>query len=221
MFFGGNPAMAAEDDDPTKDVHIQVFLGATEFSDLKFDQQSTSDPSVTAESEIGTMPVFGICGEMPLNKAPVNLGLEGGVLFGWRSDTVTAYGANGTVRLHIDSDLYLFDLFVGPYVSTTVGKHLRIYAAAGPLWMFGQYEQDSDEQVNSTQTVKVSDTSTTSGGGLYARTGIEYIFNDGSMIGVCVRGFNSRLNFEDVSGDTDVKGVQILFSFSANPDLYK
>jgi len=220
LFSGGSPAMAL-DDGSNKDIHIQVLLGATEFSDLTFDQQGVTDPTLTAENEIGAMPEFGICVAMPLNRAPVDLGLEGGVLFGWRSDSVTAYGTSGTIRLHLDNDLYLFDLFIGPYAATRIGKHMRIYAGTGPLLMYGQYKVESDEQENAVQTARDTDTSSTFGGGFYARTGIEYIFNDGSMIGFCVRGFNSRLNFSDVSGDTDIKGVQFLLTFSASPDLYK
>jgi hypothetical protein len=208
----------AADDNPAKDIHVQVILGATHFSDLTFEDQSTTDPTVVAESEISLMPVLGVCGSMPFTKGPVALGLEGGVLFGWRIEDVTAVGQGGTLRLHIENDLYLFDLFLGPYASAMLGKHLRIYAGAGPLLMVGQYDKKSDEQVSATETIRDNKTSMTSGGGLYARTGIEYIFEDGSMMGLCVRGFKSKLDFENVPEKSDIKGIQILMTFTVGEE---
>lgn len=210
--LGWTPALA--EDDSTKDVHLQVVLGGTQYSDLSFEHQSTTDPSVEADSEITVMPTLGICGVMPLLKKPFTLGLEGGVLFGWRNDNVTAVGQNGTLRVHFDNKLYLLDLFVGPYVSANLGQRTRIYLGAGPLLMAGQYDKRTDEQVSGSETIRDDKTSMVSGAGLYARTGIEFMFEDGSMMGLCVRGFKSKLDFEDIPEDTDVKGIQFLITFS-------
>ena len=215
LCLGWTPALA--DDDSTKDIHVQVMLGATQYSDLTFENQSTTDPSVEADSEISLMPTLGICGNMPLLKEPVTLGLEGGALFGWRNDSVTAVGRNGTLRVHFDNKLYLFDLFVGPYVSAKLGQHARIYVGAGPLLMVGQYDKRTDEHMSESETIREDKTSMVSGAGLYARTGIEYTFEDGSMMGLCVRGFKSKLDFEDIPEDTDVKGLQFLITFTSKP----
>jgi hypothetical protein len=217
LYLGWTPALSA--DDWTNDLHFQVMLGATRFSDLTVEEQSTIDPSVEAESEINLMPELGICGGIPILKGSVDLGVEGGVLFGWRNDDVTAVGHDGTVRLHIDNQLYLFDFFVGPYVSTDLGRRIRIFAGAGPLFMVGQYDKKSDEQVSEgSEPMREDETSMVSGVGLYARTGIEYKFEDGSFMGLCIRGFNSRLDFEDVPEDIDVKGLQFLITFSPGPN---
>ena len=210
--LGWTPALA--EDDWAKDIHIQVLLGATHFSDLTFEDQSTTDPTVEAESEISLMPILGVCGSMPFMKGPVAFGLEGGVLFGWRNESVTAHGHGGTLRLHIENDLYLFDLFLGPYMSAMLGKRARIYVGAGPLLMVGQYDKRIDEEVSESEPIRDDKTSMVSGTGLYARTGIEYKFEDGSFMGLCVRGFKSRLDFEDVPKDTDVKGLQFLITFT-------
>ncbi|HWR68273.1 MAG TPA: hypothetical protein VN416_04565, partial [Desulfomonilia bacterium] len=61
------------------------------------------------------------------------------------------------------------------------------------------------------------ESSMASGVGLQARAGIEFKFEDGSLMGLCVRGFNSRLDFEDVAEDTDVKGLQFLITFTPTP----
>jgi len=213
--LGSTPALA--DDDSTKDIHLQVMLGGTQYSDLKFEHQSTTDPSVEAQSEITVMPTLGICGGMPLLKGPFTLGLEGGMLFGWRNDSVTAVGQNGTLRVNFDNKLYLLDLFVGPFVSANLGQRARIYIGAGPLLMVGQYDKRTDELVSESETIRDDKTSMVSGAGLYARTGIEFMFEDGSMMGLCVRGFKSKLDFEDIPEDTDVKGIQFLITFSPKP----
>lgn len=213
--LGWSPALAAAD--PTKDIHIQVMLGATRYDDLAFESRSATDPSLEAESEISLMPTLGICGGLPLMKDAVTLGLEGGVIFGWRNDDVTAVGRDGNIRVYIDNKLYLLDLFLGPYMSVDPGKHTRIYAAAGPLLMVGQYDKSSNEEVSGGETLRDDETSMTSGAGMYARTGIEYRFEDGSMIGLCVRGFRSRLDFENLPEKVDVKGIQLLITFSPTP----
>jgi len=215
LCLGWTPALA--DDDSTKDIHLQVMLGATQYSDLNFENQSTTDPSVEAESEISLMATLGICGNMPLLKGPPILGLEGGALFGWRNDSVTAVGRNGTLRVNFDNKLYLLDLFLGPYVSTNLGQRSRIYAGAGPLLMVGQYDKRTDEHMSESETIREDKTSMVSGAGLYARAGIEFMFEDGSMMGLCVRGFKSKLDFEDIPEDTDVKGLQLLITFSPSP----
>ncbi len=215
LCLGWTQAQAA--DDSKEEIFVQAMLGATHYSDLSFEQQSITDPSVEAESEISLMPTLGICGGMSLLKEPATLGLEGGVLFGWRSDSVTAVGHGGTIRVDIDSNLYLLDLFLGPYVSANLGQRWRIYAGAGPLMMVGQYDKRSDEHVSESETIREDKTSMAFGGGLYARTGIEFKFEDGSFMGLCVRGFRSRLDFEDVPEDIDVNGIQFLITFTASP----
>jgi hypothetical protein len=215
LCLGWTPALA--DDDSTKDIHLQVMLGATQYSDLNFKNQGTTDPSVEADSEISLMPTLGICGNMTLLKGSATLGLEGGALFGWRNDNVTAVGQNGTLRVYFDNKLYLLDLFLGPNVSTNLGQRSRIYAGAGPLLMVGQYDKRTDEHMSESETIREDKISMVSGAGLYARAGIEFMFEDGSMMGLCVRGFKSKLDFEDVPEDYDVKGIQLLITFSPSP----
>jgi opacity protein-like surface antigen len=216
LCLGWTPVLA--EDDSTEDAHIQVLLGATRYFDLNFQHRSTTDPSVEATSEITVMPALGISGGMPLLKGPVTLGLEGGALFSWRNDSVTAVGqGGGNVRVYIDNKLYLLDLFFGPYVIADLGQRTRIYAGAGPLLMVGQYDTSSDEHVSESETIREDESSMASGVGLQARAGIEFKFEDGSLMGLCVRGFNSRLDFEDVAEDTDVKGLQFLITFTPTP----
>jgi hypothetical protein len=213
LCLGWTPALAG--DDSIKDIHVQVMLGATHYSHLSFKHQSMSDPSLEAESEITLMPVLGISGGIPLLKEPFTLGLEGGVLYGWKNDSVTAIGQGGsTTRVCFDNKLYLLDLFIGPYVSANLGHRTRIYVGAGPLLMVGQNDMSIDEHVSESETITAHERSMASGGGVYARTGIEFKFDDGSFIGLCVRTFESKLDFENVSEKADIKGLQLLITFT-------
>jgi hypothetical protein len=212
LCLGWSPALA--DYDPEKGIYFQAMLGAASYSHLSFAQQSTTDPSVEAESEITWMPVLGLCAGVPLLQKSVTLGLEGGALFSWMSDSVTAVGGGGTINVHIKNELYLVDLFFGPYLSADLGKSARIYVGAGPLWMIGQYDKRSDEDVSESETVREHGSSTASAVGAYARTGIEFKLNDGSWMGLGVRAFQSRLDFDNVSEKTDVKGLQLLITYT-------
>jgi hypothetical protein len=218
LCLGWTPALAG--DDLIKDIHIQVMLGATRYSDLSFEHQSTTDPSVEAKSEITVMPVLGVNGGLPLMQKNFTLGLEGGALFGWRNDSVTAVGqGGGTTRVYIDNELYLLDLFFGPYVSADLGKRARIYVGAGPLLMVGQYDKRSDEHISESETIREDETSMASGAGVYARTGIEFKFDDGSFMGLCVRTFETKLDFENLPEEADVKGLQLLITFTPGENI--
>jgi len=211
--LGGAPVLAA--DDLEKDMRVQVMLGAASFSHMNLDHQSTTDPSVEADDEISWMPMLGVCGSIPLRKDTVTFGLEGGALVGWKSDSVNAFaGPGNTIRVHIENELALGDLFFGPYMSTDLGQHARFYLGAGPLFMVGQYDKHSDEFQGDLQTASDHEISTANGFGLYARTGIEFKFKDNSWMGLGVRGFKSKLDFDNVSGTTDVKGLQFLISYT-------
>ncbi|MCU0577786.1 MAG: hypothetical protein MUD15_13345 [Desulfobacterota bacterium] len=215
LCLGWTSVLAA--DESTKGIHVQVLLGATRYDNLSFEHQSATDPSVEAVSEITLMPALGICGAMPLLKDPVAMGVEGGALLEWRSDEVTAVGRGGALRVFVDNKVYLLDFFFGPYASVDLGPRARLYAGAGPLLMVGQYEKESDEEESGSETIRDDNTSMAFGAGFYARTGIEFRFEDESLIGICVRGFGSKVDFEDVPDDPDVKGFQILMTFTPKP----
>jgi hypothetical protein len=215
----GTPLFAADDTgqdtDKNADTLFQVMLGAVRYSNLNLNYQSTKDPSLEATSTFTWMPLLGVSGGIPLIQKPVALGLEGGVLFSWMSDSVRATGADGSINIHIDNQLYLLDLFIGPYVSAEIEKRVHVYGGLGPLLMFGQNNNQNNEYLQlPDQTTYDSYTSSAFGPGLYARTGIEFRLKNNSWMGVGVRGFMSRLNFNNVSGTTDINGLQLMITYS-------
>jgi hypothetical protein len=219
--MGGTPLFAdddqAQDTNTNPDTMVQVMLGTVRYSNLNLNYQSTTDPSLEATSTFTWMPLLGVSGGIPLMQNPVTLGFEGGVLFSWMTDTVRANSANGSINIHVDNQLYLLDLFIGPYVSAEIKKRVRVYGGLGPLLMFGQNNNQASEYPeypNTAQPTYVSNNSSAFGPGLYTRTGIEFRLKNNSWMGVGVRGFTSRLNFNNVSGTTDVNGIQLMITYS-------
>jgi hypothetical protein len=203
--------------DPKDGMHFQLMLGGTDFSQLSFEDVSNADPSVIADSEIGRMPELGLGVCLPLVNVPFSIGVEGSVLYGWRSDSTSAIASNGLVYLHIDNDLILTDFSIGPYASTLIMDKVRIYAGAGPLLLNARYEKVREEQVALGVYTKNKNIYRATGSGAYARVGIEYLFRGGAMVGLCLRGFESKLDLDDIQGSTEVKGLQLLMTFSASP----
>ncbi len=216
--MGGTPLFAGDDSDQDsgsfQQSQVQVMLGAVRYSDLNLNYQSSNYPSVEATSTFTWMPLLGVSGGMPIIKNPVAFGIEGGAFFSWMSDSVRASGGDGSISVHIDNQLYLLDLFIGPYVSAEIAKRVRVYGGLGPLLMFGQNNNQSNEYVSTPQATYDSYNSSSFGPGLYARTGIEFRLKNNSWMGVGVRGFLSRLNFSNVSGQTDVNGIQLMITYS-------
>jgi hypothetical protein len=190
------------------------MLGAVRYSNLNLNYQSPTDPALEATSTFTWMPLLGVSGGIPLMQKPVALGLEAGVLFSWMTDTVRANSANGSINIHVDNQLYLLDLFIGPYVSAEIKKRVRVYGGLGPLLMFGQNNNQANEYINDAPPTYVSNNSSAFGPGLYARTGIEFRLKNNSWMGVGVRGFMSRLNFNNVTGTTDINGIQLMITYS-------
>jgi hypothetical protein len=222
LFFviclGGTPLFADDDSDQDEgsfqQSQVQVMLGAVRYSNLNLDYQSSDYPSLEATSTFTWMPLLGVNGGMPIIKNPFAFGIEGGALFSWMSDSVRASGGDGSINIHIDNQLYLLDLSIGPYISAEIAKRVRVYGGLGPLLMFGQNNNQSNEYISTAQTSYDSYNSSSFGPGLYARTGIEFKLKNNSWMGLGVRGFMSRLNFSNVSGRTDVNGVQLMITYS-------
>lgn len=208
----GTPVRA--DDDLEKDIRVQVMFGATYYDHLHFTHPSTADPAMAVQSEFSWMPLLGVSGGVPLMRRGVDIGLEGGAAVGWRTDRVQAIGGGGSIDVHIHNEFFLVDLFLGPYVSTPLGQRARVYAGAGPLLVFGQYDKRSDEYVGGRQTVSDNVTSSAFGPGAYIRTGVEFNLQDNYWMGFGLRAFTSDLDFDDVPGTTKVKAVQFLITYT-------
>jgi len=219
IFIAGTPLFA--DDDTSQNANddsyslVQVMLGAARYANLNLNYQSTEYPTVEATSTFTWMPLIGVEGGIPILKKPVSLGIEGGALFSWMTDSVRAAGTvPGQVTVHVDNQLYLLDLSIGPYVSAEMGKRIRLYGGLGPILMFGQNNNQSNYYVSASQTDYQTNTSSAFGPGIYGRAGIEFRLKNSSWMGIGARAFGSKLNFSNVSGTTNINGMQLMLTYT-------
>lgn len=210
-----SPLWAADEDEYLMDVPVQAMLGATRFSNLKLDYASTKDPTVITGTSFEWMPSIGLAGAVPITRKPMEIGIEGGAVVSLQNDSVRAVGENGTIYITIHNDLVLCDLFIGPSISAIIRDRMKIYGALGPLMMIGWNNIQLDESSSGSVSSSSWDKATSLGVGLYARTGIEFRLNKSSWMGIGVRGFKSQLNFDNVSGKTDIQGIQMLLTYTA------
>jgi len=187
---------------PSDGTRIQGLIGLTEVTDI----QVGLDPSYGEIQDEGTssFPLIGGVFMHPLRGERLRFGLEGGFTVGWEGDTGIVAINNGTVLVVSDNDIFLLDLFVGPFLELPLGQKARVYASAGPLLQYGRVEMDyidTGEYVNHSETGF--------GGGVYARTGIEFDIGGRNLIGFGVRWLDSSVSLGGALGDLDFQGVQM------------
>lgn len=200
----------------TKNTYMQVLLGVSKLDEdeMQFEMSSSSDPTVSDETDLSTMPFIGVAGQEPLFGNIIEAGIEGGILFSWWRDSVSAVSYNGALIVHIKNKLILTDLFIGPYLATRLGEWGRIYAGAGPVLMYGVLDTDNEDIDNNAGTViEYDDTDTALGLGVYARAGIEFKLRYNQTLGLGVRGVKTELDFNDTVGEIDIQGVQAMLTY--------
>jgi hypothetical protein len=166
------------------------------------------------------MPWVGFIGQHLFAGGSTRVGVEGGVQFGWRSrDTSIVAGSNQAV-IKIDSSLWLLDLSAGVCLDQRLGQRWRLYLAAGPAMVFGEYEEDEDvrsgeDTADPTATDAFEGESESEFGiGGYARAGLEYEFAPQSLIGLSVRGLATNMEFDNTVDSAKVSGVQAFVTFT-------
>ena len=199
-------------------VFVQAMVGAAQFSedDLTFSETSTADDTTTSDNDLSTMPYLGMTFQYPFHGENSQIGLDGGLLFGWRSKDVKARGGDGQIAISIDSSLWLVDLSVGLFVKHTFLDRWRTYLAAGPAIVFGDYSEDTDEDDSQDEAIKSPDNSDSAFGvGAYARGGFDYLFGNNAYMGICVRGLKTNIEFDGApDASSSLSGVQGFLTFS-------
>jgi hypothetical protein len=141
-------------------------------------------------------------------------GLEGGALLSWESDVrsivVTGGGSGANVRVSADISALLIDVFFGGYLSVEPSPWARIYAGAGPLFLWGQRETDT--LTADGETVE-SDSESGFGVGIYGRAGFDVIFQENIGLTIGARFTQTSLSFEDSVGEVDVEGWEYYAGF--------
>lgn len=194
----------------------QALIGAAHLGGLVLDIPRSTDSSTEAGTQYSWMPLVGVSGQVSyLRAGTLTAGLEGCALAGWRSKSITVYGHNGILTLYIDNSLMLFDLSMGIYLSARIGNAGRVYAGAGSLLMFGFFDTDTREVTSEGITADENhDSSSLFGAGMYGRTGIEFRLADRALMGIGVRAFFTKMDFDNDQDDARVKGMQVVVTYT-------
>lgn len=190
----------------------QGLLGAVRFDNLKF---NIADSATPAETDFSTLPQLGgAWSTLPLGNR-FQVGLETSLLFGFQVDKVNYIQAGGgELRISLSTSLWMFDLAGGGYASLYLdsNKKVRVYAGGGPLFMYVSYRTDKKYSDGSTNDVH---TTSASGIGTYARTGIEFRVYEKGMFGLGVRGSWAGVDFSNAGGHSDLTGIAAFATFTA------
>lgn len=199
---------------------LQGLVGAGTFDSDSLTFRLSPEES-GEEEDLSTMPFIGFVGQHLFAGDRTRLGVEGGVLFGWRSRSTTAFIGSQQARVKIDSSLWLLDLSGGVCLHQRIGSRWRLYLAAGPTMLFGDYDADEDvREEGTTDPATTTDGSGSSesefGVGGYARIGLEYEFAPTALVGFSVRGLATNLEFDNTVEATKVSGIQAFVTFTRN-----
>jgi hypothetical protein len=196
---------------------IQAIVGVVQFEgdDLKFDETSTIDPTLYAETDLSGMPVIGGIWQKPLRGEKNVLGFEGGILFSWKSDDVSVRGAGGRAVVRIDNSIFLLDLSAGLYVHSILANRIRLYAAGGPVLMFVSYDVDfEDEDTSTTVIIREDESVSEFGVGGYVRAGVEIGVIGNGLLGIGVRGVYAKVDLDDVDAELEMKSGSVFATFT-------
>lgn len=183
---------------------MQGFFGITEFQSVERSGGGTPDVDGD-EGDLDEFPVFGGGAQYKLGGERIDWGLEGMFSFGGSANSSAFVVGGGGAAVAIDVDLLVLDFYFGPFISTFLGDNIRLYGAAGPLFEWADYEQSN---------ALGTDDGSGFGFGTYARTGIEFMVQGGTLLGVGVRWSDTSVDLGSDLGDLEMDGFQLLFTVS-------
>lgn len=181
---------------------LQGYFGAVLYEG---ERSGGSRPSVGMDYDEMQLPTLGGGGQWKLAGEHVDFGLEGMLAFNWRAGASAYVVGGGGATVAVDVDLFVFDLYGGPFASVFLGDRVRAYASAGPLMQWAQYEESS---------LTGDGSSSGFGLGVYARAGLEFAVSPNSLVGFGVRWSDAEVDLGGDSGDLDVSGIQLAVTFS-------
>ena len=181
-------------------VLLQGFVG------VGYPESVTLEPDIEIdETELDDLPVIGGGGQLKLAGERIDFGLEALMSFAFRSDLeALAFGGSGGVVV-LDVDVFVFDVFGGPYASKLFADRVRVYAGAGPIISFVEYSQEDE-------AASVDEDGDGFGTGVYTRGGIEFLLPSGTLVGFGVRWSSAEVDLGDDFGDFELEGVQALIT---------
>lgn len=197
---------------------VQALLGAIKYKDLEVvDSEGNGEP-VTID--ISAIPQLGGAWMTLPQRERFQYGLECSFLLGFRLGEVNAASIGGSgLYVSISTSMWMFDLAGGGYASLFLDQNerFRIYAGAGPLMTYVDYDSEREEtpEDGSGPTESYTTNESAFGLGVYARTGLEFRIHQRGMLGLGVRGTWSNVDLSDISGSSELVGTAVFATYTA------
>jgi len=194
---------------PRPNRYVQGLFGVSDFhvSDIKLDPSRGE----IVDDDGMTLPVLGGLFQHPPSGGRSHLGIEAGFTFGWQGDVVGFTTGGGGAVVAVDNQVFLTDLFVGPYLDTPLGAKGRAYIGAGPLLQWANVDLDWNTALGHEHA---SDNGF--GYGYYSRTGLEFMARPGLWLGFGVRWVDAKVDLSGELNDLDLEGMQYYLTVTEN-----
>ncbi|MFN0242616.1 MAG: hypothetical protein ACKVWV_06955 [Planctomycetota bacterium] len=151
--------------------------------------------------DLDNYPLLGGGGQWKLAGEHVDFGLEALFSVAWRAGATAFRAGGGGAVIAIDVDTTLVDVFGGPFVNVFLGDGLRVYASAGPVLQFIDYEQEDP-------TTELEQSANGFGAGGYVRAGFEFRLPNGYFLGLGARRTATDADLDSDLGEFDVDATQ-------------
>ena len=174
-----------------------------------YGQMHMENDDSAVETDDTTIALFGVDAQKRFGQGILPYGFETGILFSLDSDvrrfSASSGSGGGSVRVAVDVHSFMVDYFFGGYVAFEPVDRLRLYAGAGPMFVWAQQEIEPEEP---TPEPYGEESDSRLGVGLYARAGLDLFVTDRWGIHAGARINATTLRLESSSGDVDVQGWQ-------------
>ncbi|HEY5653418.1 MAG TPA: hypothetical protein VIR63_03500 [Pontiella sp.] len=191
---------------------VQALLGVAMFDNLQF---KVSDSLSSDEVDISTLPQVGGAWTTRPSGQRIQAGLETSFLIGFRgTDLDYLYLGGGGAKVGLSVRMWMFDLTGGGYLSLFLDPNhrVRLYGGVGPLISYADY---ISERNYSDSTPNDSTHDSALGIGAYARAGVEFRTHKKGLLGLGVRNIWSRMDFTDLGGASELKGIAFFVTYTA------
>lgn len=190
--------------------YAQLMLGSQSLDESWYVLDNEGDYYV-ADVEAVRYLGFAVQRVHQLNSA-LEYGFEGAVQVGYDSHRKLFIRLGSeTSMVDIDSSLWTGDFSAGTVFGFKPAPWLRLFVAAGPSVYWGQLshgdsadgERDGRDTTSGRIVIDTRSDDYHIGVAFYSRAGVEFIFDNGFVLGASVRQLNAQLNF-DRNGSIDI-----------------
>lgn len=203
---------------------IQVFLGSLQLEDQRANWEDIDDGSVEVEFP-SSLPGGGIEAEYRYGGQALSWGINSGGSIAWKNSGTRVSGGfsgdtGGVIRIELDNSLFVGELHLGGYLRGHLGSRVSLYAAAGPMLMYGTHKVEDEEVVTPQdngdgQIVISSSDESDFALGFYGRAGIDFQLKKDQLLGAGVRYMAAEMDFSDTLGKLDLQGPQFVLTYTA------